>query len=182
MYSSTWFESKHLLKACREKISHESLLKPLKHFINPTSSCHGRLGISKRYYSTYPQDHLSQPSRYQLFFPHSDLAGEQFKFPLLGEFINAWNSLLPIVLKLVCVGGSNVEEYAIIPSGGANGNELFGDIEPFVSTHVDLQLHARSFLQFLQIPQRMPVLVERLAAVIDAGECLVKTTYKLRTR
>jgi len=70
---------------------------------------------------------------------------------------------LPIVLKLVCVGGSNVEEYATIPSDGANGNELFGDIESMsVPMLTLLQLHARSFLPFFQIPQRMPVLVESL--------------------
>lgn len=88
---------------------------------------------------------------------------------------------LPIVLKLVCVGGSNVEEYAIIPSGGAN--ELFGDIEPFVSTHVDFApATCQKLLAILSDPTKNACLGRELAAVIDAGECLVKTIYKLRTR
>ena len=111
------------------------------------------------------------------------MAGEHFKIPLLGEFINAWNSLLPIVLKLVCVGWSNVEEYTIIPSGGANGNELFGDIEPFVSTRVDFApATCQKFIAILSDPTKNARLGRELAAVIDAGECLVKTIYKLCTR
>ena len=123
-------------------------------------------------------------------FSHTvNLAGERFKIPLLGEFINAWNSLFAHSAKArLCWReqcGRSMPSYSQTRWWSKwevmkAVMELFGDIEPFVSTHDDFSPATRQkLLTILSDPAKNACLRIELAAVVDAGECLVKTTYKL---
>ena len=75
------------------------------------------------------------------------------------------------------------EEYAFLfakPGGGSHEGchgTIFGDVEPFFSTHDDFAPATRQkLLAILTDPAKNACLRIELAAVVDAGECLVKTT------
>lgn len=57
---------------------------------------------------------------------------------------------------------------------------MFGDVQQFLSTHEDIAPATHSkLLAILSDPTKRGLLQLELAAVVDAGEPLVKTTYKL---
>lgn len=74
----------------------------------------------------------------------------------------------------------SMPSYPLVEQMGMNCLEI---IEPFVSTHVDFApATCQKLLAILSDPTKNACPGRVLAAAIDAGECLVKTIYKLRTR
>ena len=58
---------------------------------------------------------------------------------------------------------------------------MFGDVQTFVSSHSDITSYSIKLLSILSDPVKQRLLLLELAAVIDAGECMVKVTYKLES-
>ena len=123
-------------------------------------------------------------------FAHTiNLAGDKFKIPTLIQFINAWNSLFSHSAKArLCwkeTTGISMPSYC--PTRWWSKWEvmkavmvMFGDIEKFLTLHNDIApATTRKLLEIMSNANSRSLLQLELASVVDAGESLVKATYKL---
>ena len=120
-----------------------------------------------------------------------NIAGEHFQISTLDEFTNPWNSLFAHSVKArLCWKeqcGSSAPTYS--PTRWWSRYEVmkdimvkFGDVQTFVSSHSDISPAFKSkLLSILSDPVKQRLLLPELGAVIDAGECTVKVTYKLES-
>ena len=58
----------------------------------------------------------------------------------------------------------------------------FGNVEPFLSSAKSDNIAPATVAKLLSIIATKSILPIELAAVVDAGKCLVQATYKLRGR
>ena len=115
-----------------------------------------------------------------------------FKFH---EFTNLWDSLFAHNVK-VCLCWKEQCGCSVAPVhlpivllvGGVHFEVMkdvmvkLGDVQTFVSSHSDISPASQSkLLSILSDPVKQRLLLLELAAVIDAGECMVKVTYKLES-
>lgn len=116
-----------------------------------------------------------------------NLAGEHFKIPTLSEFVSSWVSLFAHSPKARLLWkeqvGVSVRSYSATRwwSQWEVLDQLmthFGDVELFLSSHSDIAPATMTKLISV-ITTKKDMLMVELAAVIDAGEPLVKTTYDL---
>ena len=123
-------------------------------------------------------------------FSHTlNLVGERFKVPLLSEFINSWVSLFAHSPKArlywkECTGIA-VRSYSPTRWWSQwevikQAMELFGDILPFLTSSEEFATTIRrKLLAILNDTTKKALLHVEMAAVVDAGEPLVKATYRL---
>ena len=118
-------------------------------------------------------------------FSHAiNLAGESFKTPTLSEFLHLWVSLFAHSPKARLLWkeqvGFAVRSYSAtrLWSQWHQLMTSFGDVESFLTSHNDMAPATTTKLLSVLANKKDTLKVE-LAAVIDAGEPLVKTTYYL---
>ena len=123
-------------------------------------------------------------------FAHTiNLAGERFKIPTLLQFVNAWNSLFAHSAKarLCWKEQCGIAMPSYCPTRWWSKWEvmkalmvMFGEIQPFLFTNNDIAPATFSKLVDIMsdLNKRSQLQLE-LASVVDAGEPLVKATYKL---
>ncbi len=120
-----------------------------------------------------------------------NIAGERFKIPVLNEFINIWNSLFAHSAKArLCwknQTGLSVPTYS--PTRWWSKFEVmkdvlvkFGDVEEFVRGNDEFSPATKSkLLAIVCDSSKKGQLLLELAAVVDAGEGMVKATYSLES-
>ena len=115
-----------------------------------------------------------------------NLAGEKFKVPTLHDFINHWNSPFSHSAKArlgwkdQC--GCSSPTYS--PTRWWSKFEVmrdvlvkFGDVQQFVASHEDISPATQAkLMSVLSDAKKRGLLLLELAAVIDAGELMVKVT------
>lgn len=123
-------------------------------------------------------------------FAHAlNLAGDRFQIPTLIPFINAWNSLFVYSAKarLCWKEMSGVRMPSYCPTRWWSKWEVmkailvtFGDVENFLAKHHDLSPTITNKLRKMlsDVSEKSKLKLE-LAAVVDAGEPIVKATYLL---
>ena len=123
-------------------------------------------------------------------FSHTlNLVGERFKVPLLSEFINSWVSLFAHSPKarLCWKEHTGIAVRSYCPTRWwsqwevvKQAMELFGDIVPFLTSNEDFSPAMKTkLLAILSDATNKALLMVEMAAVVDAGEPLVKATYRL---
>ncbi len=123
-------------------------------------------------------------------FSHTlNLVGEQFKVPLLSEFVNSWVSLFAHSPKarLCRKQRTGIAVRSYCPTRWwsqweviKEAMDLFGDIESFLTSDEDLSTATRTkHLAIMNDASKKALLKVEMAVVVDAGEPVVKATYRL---
>ena len=123
-------------------------------------------------------------------FSHTiNLAGEHFNVPTLSEFTTSWVSLFVHSAKarLAWKDQVGIAICSHCPTRWWSQWEVmqqlmvsFGDVEPFLNSARSDDIAPATVAKLLSIiAAKKNILQIELAAVVDAGKCLVQATYKL---